>query len=70
MATSVEAVHIRDLKKGQILTTIQKNKQTILSFFKSMTIRIYQECCHSGFAFQVDSKHNQTSSHSFFLLNC
>ena len=39
MATSVEAVHIRDLKKGQILTTIQKNKQTILRFFKSMTIR-------------------------------
>ena len=54
MATSVEAVHIRDLKKGQILTTIQKNKQTILRFLKSMTIRIYQECCYSGFAFQVD----------------
>ena len=54
MATSVEAVHIRDLKKGQILTTIQKNKQTKLHFFKSMTVQIYQECCRSGFAFQVD----------------
>ena len=30
MATSVEAVQITDLKKGQILTTIQKNKKTIL----------------------------------------
>ena len=29
MATSVEAVQIRNLKKGQILISIQKNKKTI-----------------------------------------
>ena len=36
MATSVELVQIRDLKKGRILTTIQKNKQ--LYYIKSLTI--------------------------------
>ena len=30
MATSVELVQIRYLKKGQITSSIQKNKQTIL----------------------------------------
>ena len=34
MATSVEAVQIRDFKKGQILTTIQKNnsKQYFINY--------------------------------------
>ena len=53
MATSVELVQIRYLKKDQITSSI---------------VRIYQECCHSGLLhFKLTKKHNQTSSHSVNL---
>ena len=43
MATSVEAVHIRGLKKGQILTTIQKEQANYVSACLVPAQQLYME---------------------------